>query len=142
MSVIHAGLVAMRLGGHWAGALITGPSGVGKSDLTMRALDLGLRLVADDRTLVWNSGGRLFGRAPDSICGLFEARGLGVVAAPCLPFAEVRLIVVCEPDATAIERMPPENDVEEVSGCLVPRLRLHPCQASAPAKLRLALGRG
>lgn len=141
MTILHAGLVAMRLDGRWAGALVTGPSGVGKSDLMLRALDLGLRLVADDRTSVWVSGGRLFGRAPDAICGLFEARGLGVVAVPCLTFAEVRLVVSCAPPDAAIERMPPEGDGEEVAGLRLPRLRLHACEASAPAKLRMALCR-
>jgi serine kinase of HPr protein (carbohydrate metabolism regulator) len=138
---IHAGLVAMRVAGRWSGALVTGPSGVGKSDLMLRCLDLGLRLVADDRTLVWRSDGRLFGRAPDAICGLFEARGVGVLAVPCLDFCEIRLLVVCEPADVPIERMPPQDDGEEVGGHRLPRLRLHPCQASAPAKLRLALAR-
>ena len=52
--------------GGWRGALIEGPSGAGKSDLALRALDAGFRLVADDRVVVWTSGGRLFGRAPDA----------------------------------------------------------------------------
>lgn len=141
MSVLHAGLVAMRLRGGWAGALIVGPSGVGKSDLMLRSLDHGLRLVADDRTLVWASGGRLWGRAPDAICGLFEARGVGVLAVPCLAFAEVRLVVACEPHEAMIERMPPEAEAELLEGVRVPRLRLRPCEASSPAKLRLALAR-
>ena len=31
--ILHAGLIALRLDGHWAGVLIEGPSGSGKSDL-------------------------------------------------------------------------------------------------------------
>ena len=139
MTVMHAGLVALRRDGFWAGALVTGASGVGKSDLMLRALDLGLRLVADDRTSVWISGGRVFGRAPEAICGLFEARGLGVVGVPALAFCEIRLVVDCAPPAAAIERMPPEGDGQEIAGLRLPRLRLHACEASAPAKLRLAL---
>jgi hypothetical protein len=53
----HAGLIARRVAGTWRGALIEGPSGVGKSDLALRALDQGFVLVADDRTLVFVSGG-------------------------------------------------------------------------------------
>jgi len=141
VSILHAGLVALRRPGGWAGALVMGPSGVGKSDLMLRCLDHGLRLVADDRTLVWRSADRLWGRAPDAIGGLFEARGLGVLAVPSLAFAEVRLVVACAPEGGMIERMPPEDDVETVEGASLPRLRLRPCEASAPAKLRLALAR-
>jgi serine kinase of HPr protein (carbohydrate metabolism regulator) len=141
MTILHAGLVAMRRQQHWVGALVAGPSGVGKSDLMLRALDLGLRLVADDRTLVWASDGRLFGRAPETICGLFEARGLGLVQVPALAFAEIRLIVDCEPPETAIARMPLEDDSKEIASLRIPRLRLHAFEASAPAKLRLALSR-
>ena len=50
--IVHAGLVALRHGGLWRGALITGPSGSGKSDLALRCLEHGFRLVADDRVLL------------------------------------------------------------------------------------------
>ena len=64
--ILHAGLIAGRIDGAWRGALVMGPSGSGKSDLMLRAIGLGLRLVADDRTLVWTSGSKAFGRAPSS----------------------------------------------------------------------------
>ena len=59
--------------------LIEGASGSGKSDLALRCLPLGFRLVSDDRTRLWVSEGRLFGAAPEPIAGLIEARGLGVM---------------------------------------------------------------
>ena len=76
--ILHAGLIAARIAGFWRGVLIEGPSGSGKSDLALRALSQGFRLVADDRVVVWASGGRLFGRAPEILNGLIELRGLGV----------------------------------------------------------------
>ncbi|MEX1147529.1 MAG: hypothetical protein WEB93_04010, partial [Sphingomonadales bacterium] len=36
------------------GVLLRGPSGAGKSDLTLRLLDLGARLVADDQVFVFS----------------------------------------------------------------------------------------
>ncbi len=39
--------------------LITGPSGSGKSDLTLRLLDRGFTLVSDDQTIVKRDGDRL-----------------------------------------------------------------------------------
>jgi len=132
----HAGLVAQRLEGLWRGALIEGPSGAGKSDLALRALGEGLRLVADDRTLLWSSQGRLFGRAPASLAGLIEIRGLGVLPEVALGLCEVVLLVRCG----APERLP-DPEVEEILGVRLPRITLSACEASAPAKLRRALAR-
>ena len=134
----HAGLIALRLNGRWAGALIEGASGVGKSDLALRALDSGFRLVADDRTLVWASGGALFGRAPEPLAGLIEARGYGILRETPLAYAEIMLVARCVEPPEAAERMP-ENASESLVGVPVPRLDLNPLEASAPAKLRRAL---
>ena len=46
----HAGLIALYDAGGWKGVLIEGASGSGKSDLALRCLGRGFRLVADDRT--------------------------------------------------------------------------------------------
>jgi serine kinase of HPr protein (carbohydrate metabolism regulator) len=132
----HAGLIALRLSGHWRGALIEGPSGIGKSDLALRALESGFRMVSDDRTLVWRSGGALFGRAPDPIAGLIEARGQGVLGESPIPFARIVLVVGCT--EAAIERLP-DPDAEIIDGVTIPRLEMNPREASAPAKLRRAL---
>ncbi len=140
----HAGLVARRIGGRWLGALIEGPSGSGKSDLALRCLDAGLRLVADDRTVVFVSQGRLFGRAPDALAGLIEHRGLGVLPHPAIRLAQIGLIVRCEAAPETVERLP-DPAVQSVLGVPAPLLRLWPFEGSAPAKLSRALevlGRG
>jgi serine kinase of HPr protein (carbohydrate metabolism regulator) len=130
----HAGFVAMRVRGRWQGALIEGPSGSGKSDLALRALDAGFSLVADDRTLVWVSGERLWGRAPETLRGLIEMRGLDVVRVTALPLAQVALIArLGRP-----ERLP-ERMVEDLLGVPVPVLVLDPFEATAPAKLGRAI---
>lgn len=134
--IVHGGLIAARLAGRWRGVLIEGPSGAGKSDLALRCLQVGFRLVADDRTLLWTSGGRLFGRAPDVLHGLLEVRGLDVVRVPALHMAEVALLVrPGEP-----ERIP-EPASAEMHGMRVPLLTLDLRDASAPAKLGRALAR-
>jgi serine kinase of HPr protein (carbohydrate metabolism regulator) len=134
----HAGLLA-RLGpdGLWAGALIEGASGAGKSDLALRALEAGWRLVADDRVLLWRSGTALFGRAPDVLAGLLEIRGLGVQPAPFRRFAQVRLLARCMQDEP-VERLP-EAASETVLGVALPLVTLAAHEASAPAKLGQAL---
>jgi serine kinase of HPr protein (carbohydrate metabolism regulator) len=130
----HAGLIARRIAGRWKGALIEGPSGSGKSDLALRALGQGFRLVADDRVLLWADDGRLWGRAPDTLAGLIELRGLDVVRVEPVAFAEVVLIARLEtPDRI------PEPRTEQVLGVVVPRLALAPFEATAPAKLSRAI---
>lgn len=130
----HAGLIARRQGGVWRGVLIEGPSGSGKSDLALRALDQGFRLVADDRVLVWADGGRLYGRAPDALAGLIEVRGLDVVAVEPLPLAEIALLAVLE----APDRIP-DPATEAIIGIPIPRLAVAPFESSAPAKLSRAM---
>jgi serine kinase of HPr protein (carbohydrate metabolism regulator) len=131
-------LIALRVAGGWRGALIQGPSGVGKSDLALRALGEGFQLVADDRVVVFVSGGSLFGRAPDRLRGLIEVRGLGVVRHTARHLAPIRLSVQCKPRAEAIERLP-EPSSESVLGCSIPILELWPLEHTAPAKIRRAI---
>ena len=59
--------------------MITGPSGSGKSDLTLRLLDRGFVLVSDDQTIVKRDGDRLFASPPPTIAGKLDIRGIGVV---------------------------------------------------------------
>jgi serine kinase of HPr protein (carbohydrate metabolism regulator) len=140
----HASLVALRLNGRWAGVLIEGPSSAGKSDLALRALGAGFRLVSDDGTVVWASGGSLFGRAPDPLAGLIEARGLGILTESSVWIAQIRLVVACVPDGHEVERLP-DPRAETIDGIAVAYLELHALEAAAPAKMRRAiehLGRG
>ena len=57
MQPIHATAVARHTPAGWRGALIQGPSGVGKSDLALRLIGQGWRLIADDWTHLWASSG-------------------------------------------------------------------------------------
>ncbi|MBT9470965.1 MAG: HPr kinase/phosphorylase [Pseudomonadota bacterium] len=136
----HAGLIATYMAGAWRGVLIEGVSGCGKSDLALRMLDHGFRLVADDRVLAWNCEGVLFGRAPDALANLIEVRGLGICAEPALRFCRIVLAARCEP----VERLP-DPAFNEYAGLSIPLISIAPLEASAPAKLRRALqhlGRG
>ena len=130
----HGGLIARRVNGFWRGVLIEAPSGGGKSDLALRCLDHGFRLVADDRVVLWTVGRRLYGRAPDTLAGLMEVRGVDVVRIDPVPFSEVALVV----RLGAAERIA-EPATETILGVVVPLLAADPFERSAPAKLGRAL---
>jgi serine kinase of HPr protein (carbohydrate metabolism regulator) len=135
---LHAGLVAIRVRRSWAGVLIRGPSGSGKSSLALRALSQGFRLVADDRVIVWRHRGRVFGRAPESLKGLLEVHGVGISTESSVDVCAICLIVDCQLHPHDIERMP-DYEVQSLQGCKIPQLGLWPPDPFAPEKLFKAI---
>ena len=132
---IHAGCVALGN----KGILILGESGTGKSDLMLRLMDEGAKLVADDRTELYVARGRLCARAPESIAGLIEVRGLGIIAQHFVTRAGVALAVrLGKP-----ERLPEPQFFQPPPGIspakAVPLIVLDGGHTSATARLRLAL---
>lgn len=61
------------------GVLLIGESGIGKSEISMELIKKGHRLIADDMVKISNVRDKLIGRAPESIYGLMEVRGIGIV---------------------------------------------------------------
>ena len=137
-SVLHATAVALWRTDGWRAALLRGPSGAGTSDLALRLMGQGWRLVGDDYVHVFGSGDRLYAAPAERIAGMIEARGVGVVTARHLPLARVWLIVDCVQEG--VERYP-EEDHAEVSGAVVPRLTLDIRPASATAVIARAMRR-
>lgn len=133
MERIHATTVA------WQGqaVLLRGAPGSGKSDLALRLIDLGWDLVADDYTELDVHDGHLCAHPPEAIKGLIEARGIGIVRLGCLPRARVAALFDLVP-LSEIERLP-DRSTETLLGQAVARFSLHGFDASAPAKVRLAL---
>ena len=62
------------------GILLTGESGMGKSETAVELLKRGHRLIADDAVEIRKvSGSRLIGSAPDLIRNYVELRGIGII---------------------------------------------------------------
>ena len=133
---VHATAVAVRRRGVWKAVLILGRSGAGKSDLGLRLIDKGWRLVSDDYTRVWASGSALYAAAPETIAGRIEARGVGIVTASTWPVA--RVVLAVEAEEAPSERLP-EPAARMIAGVAVPLLTLDLKQASAVAKVAVAL---
>jgi len=139
---VHATCVALKVGRSWRALLLRGPSGAGKSDVALRLLEAGGRLIADDQTHLAKVGRALIATPPQSLAGLIEVRGIGIVKlgrGQLLARAPLALLVdLVRPDQ--VERMP-EPAREKVLGIDLPKVALAPFEASIVTKLRLALAR-
>jgi len=116
--------------------LIEGRSGAGKSDLALRLIDRGARLVSDDYTLVVRDGQALLATAPTAIAGKIEVRGIGIMALPHVERVPVALLVELRDD---VERMPLDMPVRTIAGVKVPVIAIEGHYASAPIKVEMAL---
>ncbi|WP_195574854.1 HPr(Ser) kinase/phosphatase [Paenibacillus sp. 1001270B_150601_E10] len=75
-ATIHGVLVDI----YGVGMLITGGSGIGKSETALELVKRGHRLVADDAVEIrQTSGNHLHGSAPELIRHLLEIRGIGII---------------------------------------------------------------
>jgi serine kinase of HPr protein (carbohydrate metabolism regulator) len=132
--MLHASCIAK--GGR--AVLISGRSGIGKSDLALRLLDRGASLVSDDYTLVRRVGGRLLASAPANISGKIEVRGIGIVELEAVSDSPVCLMVDLGREA---DRMPGGDDHFMIAGVRVPVIGLNGLEASAPVKVEIALAK-
>jgi HPr kinase/phosphorylase len=122
--------------------LIRGPSGAGKSRLALGLIEASrtgalrfARLVGDDRVHVQAAGGRLLVRPAESLAGLIEVRGLGILRLPYEPSATVGLVVDLGAEA---ERSPDATELQvDIEGVNLPRLAVAAGQEALPAVLTL-----
>ena len=112
--------------------LILGPSGAGKSDLTLRLLNRGFVLIADDQVDIDHG----LATAPNALAGLLEVRGLGIVRVPHQARAKLRLAVCLTGNGDAPPRMPYPQQHPTLG---LPMVHLDAFAASAPDRVALAL---
>jgi serine kinase of HPr protein (carbohydrate metabolism regulator) len=136
MALVHGTCVEID----GTGILIQGPPGSGKSDLAIRLIDSGARLVADDQTQITETGGELIAASPAKISGLIEVRGIGLICVDTLSEVPISLIVDLV-DRAAIPRLPVPNSkalIDTTSNIQLPVFQLHAFDNSSPVKVRLA----
>ncbi len=61
------------------GMLITGESGIGKSEVALELIKRGHRLVTDDAVDIREIDGDLIGTSPEITFGMLEVRGMGII---------------------------------------------------------------
>jgi serine kinase of HPr protein (carbohydrate metabolism regulator) len=133
MTQVHGTSVAVA----GIAVLLRGKPGSGKSDLALRLIDGGARLVSDDQTRLEREGGRLVASCPGPMAGHLEVRGVGLLRVASVARAPLGLVVDLV-DEESVERLP-RPEACEYLGVRMPLLRLCPFAASAAAKLRLAV---
>lgn len=131
--LLHASCVELRD----TGVVLLGPPGSGKSDLAVRLIDGGARLVSDDRLAVERCGDVLIGRPPEAIAGLIEVRGLGIMRIDHCASSPLGLVVAL--GCAELRPRLPERMTYELLDVALPYLELDPRTPSACAKVRLAL---
>jgi len=133
---LHASAVAID----GQGVLLRGPSGAGKSDLALRLIDGGGQLIADDRVDIFQSDDGLMMAPPDSLAGMLEVRGLGIVQVRHVAPVALAMIVDLVP-GPEVPRLP-DVLTTALYGADVRYLRLAAFEASTMSKIRLAISGG
>src|SRR5712691_2468744 len=116
--LVHATAIAIDS----RAVLLRGASGSGKSDLALRLIDAGARLIADDQSELHRRGDSIIVRAPATIVGLVEVRGIGIIRLDALAEAPVALLVdLVAPES--LERLPARRS-EKILGLDLPLIAL------------------
>lgn len=148
---IHGALVEV-LG---LGIVLTGPSGIGKSECVLELVQRGHRLVADDvvrlRSVSRPAGQPyLIGTSPEAIRHYLEIRGIGLLCISDLygkesVLKEHRIDLVCRLEkwrkGVEYERIGLERPLEELAGISIPTLTLPMRPATSSATLVEVAGR-
>jgi len=127
---IHGVLVEV----YGEGLLITGDSGIGKSETALELIKRGHRLIADDAVEIKRiSSTELVGEAPPLIRHFMEFRGIGVVNARYIygvgavkASQQIHLVIKLEnwEDYKAYDRLGVESEYTEILGIDVPSVTI------------------
>ncbi len=118
------------------GVLLTGPSGIGKSELALELITRGHRLVADDAPeFVRLTPDTIHGSSPDPLHGFLEVRGLGILNIRAM-FGDtairerkrlqlvIQLRILDANDLVGIDRLAGSRHLREVLDVGIPELLL------------------
>ena len=129
-TTVHGVLVEI----YGEGVLLTGDSGIGKSETALELIKRGHRLIADDAVEIKKIGrDRLVGDAPEMIRYYMELRGIGVVNVRRIygigavkPESGIDLVVHLEPweEGKAYDRLGLTSESEAILGVEIPRVTI------------------
>lgn len=126
------------------GVLLLGDSGIGKSEISLGLIKKGHRLVADDRVDVREVNGTLIGTCPESIYGMMEVRGIGIIDVARMfginsleKRAEINLVISLVPfeQTEPLERIGMKTERYEILGETIPIVKLPISAARSMAEI-------
>lgn len=115
------------------GILITGESGIGKSETALELIKRGHRLVTDDAVDIREIDGELTGTSPRITIGMLEVRGIGIIdvtslygLSSVLQSKKIGLVMHFEhwKDDGDYDRLGINHEFQEILGVKVKRLRI------------------
>ena len=115
------------------GILITGESGIGKSETALELIKRGHRLVTDDAVDIKEIDGELIGTSPKITIGMLEVRGIGIIDISALyglssvqESKGINLVMHFEhwKDNGDYDRLGINQDTQEILGVNVRKLRV------------------
>ncbi len=113
------------------GVLLTGSSGMGKSETAIELINRGHRIIADDAVIVKKIRKELVGQAPERIKHFIEVRGLGIIdvksmygVGAVLESEYIDLVIKLDKDADLAEydRLGTNDDTYEILGIALPQI--------------------
>ncbi len=119
------------MGIYGLGVLISGRSGIGKSEIALELITRGHMFVADDMVEVLKlPGGKIVGRSPERSRGFMEIRGLGIInvndifGGALLPSSSIDLILELLPYDPGMERLFVEEESKNLLGVEIPTFKI------------------
>ena len=115
------------------GILITGESGIGKSETALELIKRGHRLITDDAVDIKEIDGELIGSSPEITIGMLEVRGIGIIditalygLTSMLQSKKIKLIMHFEhwKDNGDYDRLGNSQETQEILGVNVKRMRI------------------
>ena len=111
------------------GVIITGSSGIGKSETALELIKKGHRLVCDDRVDIRLTRGKLIGKSPELLKNMMEVRGIGIIDISKMfgintirDYKNVDLIIELTPFSSEqeYERLGSKTQYKDILGIKVP----------------------
>ena len=131
MATPKISLHGVLLNVHSYGVLLTGESGIGKSELALSLLDRGHQLIADDAPEFKQVDNKLYGTCPALLQNLLEVRDIGVLDITSLygqhaiiQAQQLELIIHLTKNLPTTRILASSYDTETILGISVPKIML------------------